>query len=313
MKKILLLGMYMLSAFISIGATDHLLVSATQTSDFWNAFGWVFTFDVFSVGILLLPFIGKKIIHIFFVIFFVLALWVGSLIVQSYELNFIRENILFVLCFIPGVVIYGYSIFYIDDTDSIWKSNSQKHSSLWVILLRYSLFKLPKTGRWTSILSHTISRGIVYLLFPIIFCGVYVRNQLPRQRRKKYLKKLGWNVESPDIFPTYLILHRYKNPVLTCAVSRSWKHVPIHTTRSLGLLSLESQSEIESILEYLKMDFALRYEKNNFLVNQHIVIFDDKAYSFSDIISRIERKTPKGIRFLHMHMKKIMEESKRKI
>lgn len=289
MKKIVVFCICTLYCLLDVKAAEYWLVSSVEAYDYWHAFWWVFTFNFFFTGMMLIPFIHKKVIHFTFAGLLILAVVVAYLIVHCYQLSAIDEAGLVALCFIPAFVIYGYSILIPTKHQAL--SKAQKRFSFWSITVRHSLRK-----------------GFSVLHIPFVFCYVYLWNRTPRQRRKKHLRKLGWDVDAPEVFPDYLILHRRKNPLLTCAMSRSWKRIPISRTRSLGLLSLETQHEVELILEFLKIDFAKLCEKENLLIDEGIIVFDKRAYTPRDILSRVERKTPLGIRFLRKHLQKAMEE-----
>jgi hypothetical protein len=276
---------------MDVKAAEYWLVSSSETHDYWHAFGWVFAFNFFFTGLLLVPFIHKKIIHFFFVVLLVLSAGVAYLIVHCYQLSVINETSLVALCFIPALVVYGNSILI----------PAKKRQALSKVQKRFSF--------WSIVVRHSLHKGISMLYLPFVFCCVYLWKRTPRQRRKEHLRKLGWNVDAPDVFADYLILHRRKNPLLTCAVSHRWKHIPINRTRSLGLLSLETQHEVELILELLKIDFAKLCEKENLLMNKGIIVFEKRTYALKDILSRIERKTPLGIRFLRKYLQKTMEET----
>lgn len=291
MKKSVVLLSIMMSV-LSVFAQDYLFVSAAETKDFGHAFGWVVTFNLLIGGALILPFLGKKNLHFTFAIFLALSVWLGYIIMHYYQLSSIKETILFLSCSVPGTMVYVYAVFFTHNVKRTWVVKSQKQINDWTVIMRYLLAK-----------------KIHFLIFPFVFVGTYIWSQTPRQLRKKQLRSMGWNVDSPEVFSNYIILHRSKNPLLTCAVSRSWRHVPIGKTRSLGTLSLESQHEIEVLLDYLKLDIARLCEREKLLLDERIIVCGKRSYSPRYMLSKIERKTPLGIRFLHEHLKKIMEES----
>ncbi|MEI6774098.1 MAG: hypothetical protein WCL18_04805 [bacterium] len=84
--------------------------SGQEVFDFGHALGWVFVFNFFVAGPLMLL-IHKKTIHIVFIVFVLFALWVGKQIIDGYRLGFGEEMMLFVACILPGALIYGYSLF----------------------------------------------------------------------------------------------------------------------------------------------------------------------------------------------------------
>ncbi|MCX6823520.1 MAG: hypothetical protein NT085_00125 [candidate division SR1 bacterium] len=291
MKKTLVLIAIMMSVF-SVFGQGYEYVSLTEPKEFGYILGWIFTFNVFAGGILILPFFGKKIFHLTFIIFLALSVVVGYLIVHYYDLGLEKNIISLFFCSIPGVIVYLYYVVLANTTKHIRVKKSEKKITVWMVIMRYVTAKKLST-----------------FAFPFVFVWTYMWSHTPTQYRKKYWKKLGWNVDSPEVFPKYFILHRTKNPVLTCAVSRSWKHIPISQTRSLGALSLESQHEIELFLNDIKTDISRFYEKDKVLFGEKIIMFGKRNYSPKDMLSRIEKKTPLGIKFLHEHVQKIMEES----
>jgi hypothetical protein len=297
-KTVLLMGIMM--SVIPVFAQDYWLVSASEAKDFWHAMGWVFTFNLFVGGALLLPFIGKKILHVTFVIFLPVALWMGYLMVYYYHLNMAQEIVLFLSCCVPWTVVYGYSAIFLIKKKSARAVKYQKQITDWTVMMRYFLTKkLP------------------ILAFPFVVVWTYVKTHTPRQLRKKHLRSLGWDVDSPEVFPNYLILHRRKNvilnrrknTILTCTVSRDWKHIPMGHTGALGSLSLESQHEIQLLLDYLKIDITRLCEREKLFMDERIIVCGKRSYSPRYMLSKIERKTPLGMRFLHEYVKKIMEAS----
>lgn len=288
MKKILLFCVLMVTFFASAYAIEQTGVVDTENS-FGYAFGWVFTFDFFSLGILSVLLNYKKAIHLFFALFIVVAVWVGYLIVDSYELGWFNEALLFALCIIPGCLVYGYS----------FTLSKQAHTQ--------TTKPKNKTSRWAIIKRYVWTQGTTYIIAPFVTLYVYLWNQTPSQRRKKNVRRAGWNVDKPDIFSTYLVVHRYKNPLMVATFSRDWKPIPIAETRSLGALSLESQKEIEYILDMLKTHVIKFCDQGHHDLDKPSIVFGKRKYSPRDILSRIDRRTPLGMRFLLAHIQDVLK------
>ncbi len=292
MKRLLVFMIMIIAMIPAWGATDHLLVSAAEATDFIHAAGWVFTFNFFFVGILFFPSIGKRIIHLSFAAFLPIAAWVAYEIIRCYELSMESEIALAAFCFLPAVGVYGYSAFLMSKYPQTGQHvRKNVYISAWSVSARYAITsKLP------------------YLIKPFVLLWVYAWSQTPLERRKKKFRKYGWDVDHPEPVQGYLVLHRRNNPMLTCAVSRKWKRMPISMTRNLGLLSKETQHEIELMLECFKLDFAKQCEREHILLDEPLMVVGNRTYTPRDMLSRIERKTPLGMRFLRKRMQETIEK-----
>jgi len=285
MKKIVFI-IVMLFAFVPCGyAANYFLVSGEETKSFGHATGWAVTFNFLYVGLTLFPFTGKRIIHLLFIIFLIIASYATYLMFHHYDVESGKKIFLGMCYIVPGVVIYIYSLL------------SPHHPSA-------SVAKVQKKNKEIIITKKIWSQVVSSILSPFISIWIYIWSFTPQQQRKNRLKKMGWDVDHPEVFTTYLLLHRTNNPELNCAVSLDWKHMPIHTTRSLGLLSFESQDEIQDILDAIKKDFIQTCKKNQFSMDDRTVIFNKRKYSPNDLISRIKKRTPLGMRVLMDHLKK---------
>ncbi len=292
MKRIILLICMVFYSCLAFSQGGAILVSATETKDFWHAFGWVFTFNFFVPTSFLLPFLKKRIIHLLFPLELLISTWIGYLIIRYYYLSNVNEISLALACIIPGLLMYMYSIIYTKNTR---KTNTIKQKR---DIARIRIFK-----------RYVVSNLFHSIFVPFVAIYVYFISKTPRQKRKKRFRKLGWDVDNPEKFAKHLILHRRKNPLLTCAVTLNWKRIPINQARSLGTLPLETQHEIELLLEFLKIDFAKLCEKEKLLVNEPLIVIGKRTYTPASMLSRIERKTPLGIRFLRKHTTKAMEST----
>lgn len=298
MKKIVVLCVCMIFFFIDTQAATNILVSGQETTSFLHAFGWVITFNVFIMGGLFIGVIGKKIVHISFIIFLPLAGITGYFLMHSYTLDILQEVPLVALCFIPGIFMYTYGI----SVFRIKYAHNHSHTEDIVYPTNdspASIERIQSINKVISKLSHFFSH--------IISFSTYLLDQTPSKRRKEYLRKLGWDVDAPETFPTHLILHRTKNPLLICSVSRNWKHIPIHQTRSLGLLSEESQQYIRDTIEYIRFDFIKSCKEKNILMDEKNIQVGKRKYTPNDLISRMERNTPLGLHFLHIYLRETLE------
>lgn len=299
MKKIVVLCVCMIFFFIDTQAATNILVSEQETTSFLHAFGWVITFNVFIMGGLFIGVIGKKIAHISFVIFLPLSGITGYFLMHSYTLDILQEIALVVLCFVPGIFMYTYGVSVL----RIKYVHNHSHTEDIVHPTHHSSSSMERIQGINKVISK-LSRFFSH----IISFSLYLLDQTPSKRRKECLRKLGWNVDAPETFPTHLILHRTKNPLLICSVSRNWKHIPIHQTRSLGLLSEESQQYIRDIIEYIRFDFIKSCKEKNILMDEKNIQVGKRKYTPNDLISRMERNTPLGLRFLHIYLRESLEK-----